>query len=67
MVADFDVQMSVDFPGRDFDVTASFRIGVLDRIGDQFVDQKSEGNRVVGCEQHWISVAVQSVPSGIAP
>jgi hypothetical protein len=34
MVANLDVKISVDFAGRDFDVTASFRIGVLDRIGD---------------------------------
>jgi hypothetical protein len=38
MVGDFDVQMSVDFPGRDLDVAATFRIGVFDRVGNQLID-----------------------------
>ena len=47
IVGDFDLEMSVDFPGGDFDFAATFRISVFDRVGDQFVDQKSQGNRVV--------------------
>jgi hypothetical protein len=39
------------------DVAAS-RIGVLERIGDQFVDQKSQGNCVIGHERHWIGEAI---------
>ena len=31
----------------DLDFAATFRIGVLHRIGNQLIDQKSEGNCVV--------------------
>jgi hypothetical protein len=38
VVGDFGVKVAVDFPGGDFDFAATFRIGVFDRVGDQFVD-----------------------------
>jgi hypothetical protein len=47
MVADFDVKVPLDFSGCDVDGAAIFRIGILDRVGDELVDQKSQGNCVV--------------------
>ena len=38
VVGDFDVKMSVELPGRDFNVAVTFRIGIFDCVGDQFVD-----------------------------
>ena len=39
-VGNLDFKVSPDFPRGDFDLAAgTVRIGVLDRIGDEFVDQ----------------------------
>ena len=48
MVGYFDVKVSVDFPCRDLDLAATIRIGILDGVGDQLIDQKSQRNGVIG-------------------
>ena len=46
-VGNFDMKMSVDFPGCDLDRTKTSWVGVFDRVGDEFGDQKPQGNGVV--------------------
>lgn len=63
---DYGVSVSIDFPRQD-PMSPPLPSGyVPDRVGNQFIDQKSRGNGVVGREQHWISVAIQRVPIGVA-
>lgn len=47
MVGGFDVKMPIDFPGCDVDLATTFWISILDRVGNQLVDQKSQRNCVV--------------------
>ena len=61
LIGNFDVKMSVDFPGVDLDNAATFGVCVFDRVCNEFVDQKPQRNGVVRRKQHRVGMAVQSV------
>ena len=51
LVGNFDVKMSVDFSSVNLDNSTTFWVGIFDRVCNEFVNQKTQGNGVVRRKQ----------------
>src|SRR5664279_757855 len=61
LVRYFDAKLPINLMSRYLDGTGAAGIGIFDGIGNQFVDQKAERNRMIGRQHHRIGTAVQRV------
>lgn len=63
VIGHFDVQASSHFTRRHVDSAVTAGIGMFDRIGDEFVDQKAEGKRMIGRQLYRVGMAAQGIRS----
>jgi hypothetical protein len=61
LVGDFDVKAPFYFVCGDLDCARARWVGILNGVGNEFVDQTPQGNGVVRRKQHRVGVTVQSV------
>jgi hypothetical protein len=67
VIGNLDVKAAVNFVSGDVDRTDTTWVSIFDRVRHELVDQKAEGNGVVGRNQHWVGVAIQTETLRIIP
>ena len=58
LIRNFDVKVSVNFPGVDLNGAATFGICVFERVCDEFVDQEPQWNCVIRRKEHRVGITM---------